>query len=175
MENQSSAHVLFEPQTPVSLTDSYKTVDNVIPFPRQLNVELQKVFQFTTVLQEVEKKTWSSPKFCSESSLLLLLLLPHHFDDLVSSIKTEYGRTERRRNQIIDEVKIFTIQAELIQRQRRSPLLFAMGAATAITLETLLGKTGCRLLSVFGLCRSSKPKMEQLEGTTQPWVVNSSP
>ena len=39
-----------------------------------------------------------------------------------------------------------------------------MGAATAITLEPLLEKAGCRLLSIFGLCESSKRKMEQLEG-----------
>ena len=39
-----------------------------------------------------------------------------------------------------------------------------MGAATAITLESLLEKAGCRLLSIFGLCESSKQKMEQLEG-----------
>ena len=39
-----------------------------------------------------------------------------------------------------------------------------MGAATAITLEPLLEKAGCRLLSIFVLCESSKRKMEQLEG-----------
>ena len=39
-----------------------------------------------------------------------------------------------------------------------------MEAATAITLEPLLEKAGCRLLSIFGLCESSKRKMEQLEG-----------
>ena len=39
-----------------------------------------------------------------------------------------------------------------------------MGAATAITLELLLEKAGCRLLSVFGLCRSAKQKMEKLDG-----------
>ena len=39
-----------------------------------------------------------------------------------------------------------------------------MGAATAITLEPLLEKAGCILLSIFGLCESSKRKMEQLEG-----------
>ena len=33
-----------------------------------------------------------------------------------------------------------------------------------ITLEPLLEKTGCRLLSIFGLCESSKRKMEELEG-----------
>ena len=39
-----------------------------------------------------------------------------------------------------------------------------MGAKTAITLEPLQEKAGCRLLSNFGLCESSKRKMEQLEG-----------
>ena len=39
-----------------------------------------------------------------------------------------------------------------------------MGAATAIILEPLLEKAGCRLLSIFGLCESSKRKMEQLDG-----------
>ena len=39
-----------------------------------------------------------------------------------------------------------------------------MAAAMAITLEPLLEKAGCRLLSIFCLCESSKRKMEQLEG-----------
>ena len=132
LKGKSSAHVLLQPQIPVSMTDSYKTVDIVMPFPRQLNLQLQNVFQFTTVLQEVEKKTWVGSKFCNNQELSLLL--QHYFYDLISSIKPEYGRAERKRNQIVDEVKNFTNQSDLIQRQRRSPLLFAMGAATAITL-----------------------------------------
>ena len=44
-----------------------------------------------------------------------------------------------------------------------------MGAATAITLEPLLEKAGCSLLSFFGLCESSKRKMEQLEGRLHYW------
>ena len=162
LSGKSSAHVLLQPQIPASLTVSYKTVHIVIPFPRQLILELQNVFQFTTVLQEVEKKTWVGSKFCNNQ--VLSLLLQHQFDDLISSIKTEYGRAESRRNQITDEVKTFTNQTDLIPRQRRSPLLFAMGAATAITLEPLLEKAGCRHLSVFGLCHSAKQKMEKFEG-----------
>ena len=71
---------------------------------------------------------------------------------------------QKKKKQIIDEVKAFTNQTDLIQRQRRSPLLFAMGSATAITLQPLLEKTGCRLLSVFGICHSAKQKMEKFEG-----------
>ena len=164
MKNQSSAHVLFHPQTPVSLTDSYKTVDIVINIPRQLNVELQKVFQFTTVLQELEKE---SSKLCNNQELNLLL--QHHFDDLISSIKAVFGKAERRRNQITDEVKIFTNQTDLIQLQRLSLLLFAMGALTAITLIEIVRKNrlqtslSAKVLTVFGHCHSSKQKMKQLE------------
>ena len=158
----SSAHVLLQPQIPVSLTNSYKTLDTVILFPRELGLELQNVFQFTTVLQEVKEKTWIGSKFCNNQELSSLL--QHHFDDLISSIKTEYGREERRRNQIIDKMKAFTNQTDQIQRQRRSALLFAMGVATDITLEPLLEKAGCRLLSMFSLCHSAKQKMQKLEG-----------
>ena len=134
----------------------------MILFARQLDLEIQNVFQFTTVLQEIEKKTLVGSKFCNNQELSLSP--QHHFDDLIASIKTEYGREERRRNQIVDDVKAFTKQTDLIQRQRRSPLLFAMEAATAITWEPLLEKAGCRLLSVFGLCHSAKQKMEKSEG-----------
>ena len=58
----------------------------------------------------------------------------------------------------------FVNQTITLQQQGQSPLLFAMGAATVITLEPLLEQAGCRLLSNFGLCESSKRKMEQLEG-----------
>ena len=40
-----------------------------------------------------------------------------------------------------------------------------MGAATAITMEPLIKKPGCRLLSEFGLCQSTNQKMNSLEGT----------
>ena len=161
LSGKFSAHVVLQPQIPVSLTDAYKTIDTVIPFPRQQGLELQNVFQFTTVLQEVEKKTWGGSKSCNNQELSLLL--QHQFDNLISSIKTEYGRAKRRRNQIIDEVKTFSNQTDLTQRQRRSPFLFAMRGAAAITLEPLLETAGCRLLSVFGLCHSAKQKIEKLE------------
>ena len=131
LRGKSSVDVLFQARTFVSLPDFSKTVDIVISFPRQLNLEPQKVFQFLTVLQEVEKKTWSSSKFCNKPKLSLLL--QHHFDDFISSIKTEYARAEKRRNRIINEV------------------------------EPLLERAGCRLLSVFGLCHSAENKMEQYE------------
>ena len=90
-------------------------------------------------------------------------LLQHNFDGIISSIQIEYERAENeRRTQLVKEVASFLNQTITLQRQRRSPLLFAIGAATAITLESLLA--GCRLLSIFGLCESSKRKMEQLEG-----------
>ena len=162
LSGNSSAHNLLQPLILVSLTDSYKIVDIVIHFPRQLDLELQNVFQFTTVLQEVEKKN-----FGSAQNFVTTKNSAYHFDDLISSIKTEYGRAERKRNQIIDELKAFTNQTDLIQRQRRSPLLFAMGTATSITLEPLLEKADCRLLSVFGLCHSAKQKIEKLEGRLQ--------
>ena len=79
-------------------------------------------------------------------------------------MQIEYERAEDERKKIVKEVASFVNQTITLQRQRRSPLLFAMGAATAITLEPLLQKAGCRLLSIFGLCESSKRKMEQLEG-----------
>ena len=83
---------------------------------------------------------------------------------LISSNRAEYDRAENRKNKIIDEVNIFNNQTDLIQRQRQSPLLFAIGAATALTLEPSEEKAGCRLLSVLGLCHNAKQKMERMEG-----------
>ena len=82
----------------------------------------------------------------------------HHFDDLVSSIEKECGRAQSKRNWQMDELRIFSNQTDLIQRLRQSPVLFAMGAATAITSE----KVVCWFLSEFG-CQSAKQKTEQLE------------
>ena len=71
LSGKSSAHVLLQPKIPVSLTDSYETVDIVRFFPGQLDLELQDIFQFTTVLKEVEKKTWVGSKFCNNQELSL--------------------------------------------------------------------------------------------------------
>ena len=110
----------------------------------------------------MEQKTWKSSQFCNNPEICALL--QHHFDGIISSIQTEYERAEKERTKLVKEVASFVKQTITLHRQRRSPLLFAMGAATAITLEPLLEKAGCRLLSIFGLCESSKRKMEQLEG-----------
>ena len=91
-------------------------------------------------------------------------LLQHNFDGIILSIQIEYERAQKERTKLVKEVASFVNQNITLQRQRRSQLLFAMGAATAITLEPLLEKAGCRLLSIFARCESSKRKMEKLEG-----------
>ena len=159
---RTTAHVLFQPQTPVSLADSYLTVDIAVPLPKLLNVDLRPIYKFSSKIQQLEQKTWKSSQFCNNPEISALL--QHHFDGIISSIQTEYERAEKERTKLVKEVASFVNQTITLQRQRRSPLLFAMRAATAITLEPLLEKAGCRLLSIFGLCESSKRKMEQLEG-----------
>ena len=159
---QTTAHVLFQPQTQVSLADSYLTVDIAVPLAKLSNVDLRPIYKYSSILQQLEKKTWKSSQFCNHPETSALL--QHHFDGIISSIQIEYERAEKERTKLVKEVASFVNQTITLQRQRRSPLLFAMGAATAITLEPLLEKAGCRLLSIFGLCESSKRKMEQLDG-----------
>ena len=162
-KQQTTAHVLFQPQTPVSLDDSYLTVDIAVPLPNLLNVDLRPIYKFSSILQQLEQKTWKNSQFCNNPEISALL--QHHFDGIISSIQIEHERAEKESlSKLVKEVASFVKQTITLQRQRRSPLLFAMGAATAITLEPLLEKAGCRLLSIFGLCESSKRKMEQLEG-----------
>ena len=158
---RTTAHDLFEPQTPVSLADSYLTVDIAVPLPKLLDVDLRSIYKFSSMLQQLDEKTWESSAFCNNTEISSLL--QHHFDGIISSIQAEYERAEKERTKLFKEVASFVNQTITLQRQRLSPLLFAMGAATAITLEPLLDKAGCRLLSIFGLCESSKRKMEQLE------------
>ena len=159
---RTTAHVLFQPQTPVSLADSYLTVDIAVPLPKLLNVDLRPTYKFSSILQQLEQKTWKSSQFCNKPEIDALL--QHHFDGIISSIQIEYERAEKERTKLFKDVASFVNQTITLQRQRLSTLLSAMGAATAITLEPLLEKAGCRLLSIFGLCESSKRKMEQLEG-----------
>ena len=80
-------------------------------------------------------------------------LLQFNFNG-ISSIQIEYERAEKERTKLVKEVASFVKQTITLQRQRRSPLLFAIGAATAITLEPLLEKAGFRLLSIFSLLNS---------------------
>ena len=157
---RTTAHVLFRPQIPVSMADSYLTVDIAVPLPKLLNVDLRSIYKFSSIPQQLEQKTWKSTQICNNPEISALL--QHHFDGIISSIQIEYERAEKERTKLVKEVASFVKQT-ITQRQRRSPLLFAMGAPTAITLEPLLEKAGCRPLSYFGLCESSKRKMEQLD------------
>ena len=159
---RTTAHVLFQPQTPISLAVSYLTVDIAVPLPKLLNVGLRPVYKFSTILQQLEQKTWKSSQFCNNPEISALF--QHLFDGIISSIQIEYETAEKERTKLVREVASFVNQTITLQRQRQSPLLFAMGVATAITLEPLLEKTGCSLLSIFGLCESSKQKMEQMDG-----------
>ena len=137
------------------------TVDIAVPLPKMLNVDLRPIYKFSSILQQLEQKTWKSCQFCNNPEKSALL--QHHFDGIISSNQIEYERAEKERTKLVKEVASFVHQTITLQRQRRSPLLFAMGPATAILLEPLLEKAGCRQLSIFGLCESSKQKMEQLE------------
>ena len=146
---RTTAHVLFQPQTPVSLADSYLTVDIAGTLPKLLNVDLRPIYKFSTILQQLEQKTCKRSQFCNNPEISALL--QHYFDGIISSIQIEYERAEKeRRTKLVKEVASFVNHTITLQRQRRSPLLFAIGAATALTLESLLA--GCRLLSIFGLC-----------------------
>ena len=140
---RTAAHVLFQPQTPVSLADSYLTVDIALPLPKLLNMDLRPIYKFSSILQQLEQKRWKNPQFCNNPEINALL--QHHFDGIISSIQIEYERAEKERTKLVKELASFVNQTITLQRQRRSPLLFAMGAATAITLEPLLEKTGCTL------------------------------
>ena len=42
---RTTAHVLFQTQTPVSLADSYLTVDIAVPLPKLLNVDLRPIYK----------------------------------------------------------------------------------------------------------------------------------
>ena len=144
---RTTAHVFFQPQTPASLADSYLTVGIAVPLRKLLNVDLQSIYKLSSILQQLEQKTWKSSKFCNNPKISALL--KHNFDEINSSIQMEYERAEKERTKLVKEVTSFVNQTITPQRQRLSPLLFARGAATAITLEPLLEKAGCRLLSIF--------------------------
>ena len=137
-------------------------MDIAVPLSKPLNVDLRPIYKFSSILHKLEQKTWKSSQFCTNPEISALL--QHHFDGIISSIQIAYERAEKERTKLVKEVAPFVNQPFTLQRQRQSPQLFPMGAATAITLEPLLEKPGCRLLSIFGLCESSKRKMEQLEG-----------
>ena len=57
---KTTAHVLIQPQTPVSLADSYLNVDITVPLPKLFNVDLRSIYKFSSILQQLEQKTWKS-------------------------------------------------------------------------------------------------------------------
>ena len=135
---RTTAHVLFQHQTPVSLADSYLTVDIAVPHPKLLNVDLRSIYKFSSILQQLEQKTWKSSKFCNNSEISTLL--QHHFDGIISSIQIEYERAEKERTKLVKEVASFVNQTITLQRQTRSPLLFAIGSCDGDNFRTLTGK-----------------------------------
>ena len=52
---QITPHFLFQPQTPVSLADSYLTVDIAVPLPKLLNVDLRSIYKFSIGTENVEE------------------------------------------------------------------------------------------------------------------------
>ena len=164
---RTTAHVLFQPHTPVSLADSYLTVDIAVPLPKLLNVDLRPIYKFSSILQQLEQKTWKSSQFCNNPEISALL--QHHFDGIISSIQIEHERAEKERTKLVKEVASFVNQTIILQRQRRSPLLFAMGAATAITLEPLLEKAGCRLLNFVVCAKVLSERWNNWKGDCTIW------
>ena len=79
---RTTAHVHFQPQTPVSLADSYLTVDIAVPLPKLLNVDLRPLNKFSSILQQLEQKRWKSSEFCNNPEISALL--QHHFDGIIS-------------------------------------------------------------------------------------------
>ena len=63
---RTTAHVLFQPQTPVSVADSYLIVDIAVPLPKLLNVDLRPIYKFSSKLQQLEhRKHGRVPSFAT--------------------------------------------------------------------------------------------------------------
>ena len=110
---RTTAHVLFQPQTPVSLADSYLTVVIAVALPQLLNVNLRPIYKFSSILQQFEQKTWKSSQFCNIPEISALL--QHHFDGIISSFQIEYKRAEKERTKLIKEVASFVNQTITLQ------------------------------------------------------------
>ena len=66
---RTTEHVLLQPQTGVSLADSYLTVDIAVPLPTLLNVDLRSIYKFSSILQQLEQKTCKSSEFCNNPEI----------------------------------------------------------------------------------------------------------
>ena len=102
---RTTAHVLFQPQTPVSLADSYLTVDIAVPLPNLLNVDLRSICKFSSMLPQLEQKTWKSSEFCKHPEISALL--QHHFDGTISATQIEYEKAEKEKTKLVKEVASF--------------------------------------------------------------------
>ena len=157
----TTAHAAFLTDLPVSLSDSYQILNIAVPLPMKFSVEIDSLLNFTHTLQKLEETVWSKTgHFCNQPEISAMLR--GNQQELVKTIMVEHERAENLRLQLIDEVEDFVNRSAIHHRERRSPLLFALGAATAITIEPLIEKAGCKLLSIFGLCHDSKSKLENL-------------
>ena len=133
---------LFQPQIPIVLANSYLTVDFAIPLPRMLN------FDFIS-----RKKLQIRQQSGIENSAA------------VQTICLNLIRSDRKPMKSNSRRSAFFVNMTVILTKHVQPFpLFEMAAATAITLEPLLTKTSCKLLSVFVLCHRVKPKKTQMDG-----------
>ena len=138
---RTTAHVLFQTQTPVSLADSYLTVDIAVPLPKLLNVDLRPIYKFSSKLQQFEQKTWKSSQFCNNPEISALL--QHHFDGIISSIQTEYERAEKERTNLAKEIASFVNQKPDYHSSATETITTAVcnGSCDGDNFGTLTGKS----------------------------------
>ena len=88
-------------------------------------------------------------------------MLEHSQDLLIDNIKRQTLDLNRERATLISDVKAFVNSTH--ERNRRSVIFFAMGAAAALALELIVKKTACKLLPIFRLCHDSEYKMSEIK------------
>ena len=176
----TSIGAIFVPQTPVVLRTTDVKTWLFIPFPEGVTInktQVQDIFEgHWSEMDEIWSK-YSTSKYVWGSAHSP----PDHLSQSISRLCGDYKLTagwidaQRKMMQALEHQMTLTneVRQKLIERAQmmvnstepvwsRQPRFWApvvAGAAVATVLEPALREEGCKILSVFGLCKDHKAKM----------------
>ena len=176
----TSIGAIFVPQTPVVLRTTDVKTWLFIPFPEGVTInktQVQDIFEgHWSEMDEIWSKYSTSKYFWGSAHSP-----PDHLSQSISRLCGDYKLTagwidaQRKMMQALEHQMTLTneVRQRLIERAQmmvnstepvwsRQPKFWApvvAGAAVATVLEPALREEGCKILSVFGLCKDHKAKM----------------
>ena len=150
------AGVLFIPDTTVFVASSFKTMRVFVPFPELPSIDVKQLqLARHNIVQDMIQQLDGNYKGRICSSMAVTESCRNLTAKAVIELENKYQQLQQNYQLFKDRMSLFSNHSNVVHEETRQKrqvnVLFAAGAA--LILVPKLDALGCKLFSIFGLCK----------------------